>query len=111
MTPSEMLSRSRVLWAFVAIEKHLQWYIASSEAIPLEQQERLLTVTQDIVRQLLKAQRAERRTALNPSLGDINWQSDVNDIRRRFGKRPVGAKRLVAELITAILEQKKAGSE
>lgn len=57
-----------------------------------------------VLRQIQKAERKERRLFTDPSLRDTTWKDDVNEIRRRHGKRPAGERRLVDELLGAILE-------
>lgn len=94
-----------MIWAFGIVLKHLRWYITTSEMIPREQQSKMIDSLETILRQLQKAEREERRRFTDPSLQDTTWKDDVNEIRRRHGQRPVGERRLVDELIDAILEK------
>jgi len=73
--------------------------------IPREQQSTMIDSLETILRQLQKAEREERRRFTDPSLQDTTWKDDVNAIRHRHGQRPVGERRLVDELIEAILER------
>ncbi len=90
--------------AFGVIVKHLRWYIMTSEVIPREQQVALVDALEDVFRKLQQAQRKERRPSPDMSDRRAEWIDDVNAIRARHGKRPVGERRLVDELIVGILE-------
>lgn len=92
-----------MIWAFGIVLKHLRWYITASEMIPREQQSKMIDSLETILRQLQKAEREERRRFTDPSLQDTTWKDDVNEIRGRLGRRPAGERRLVDELIEAIL--------
>jgi len=94
-----------VIWAFGIVLKHLSWYITTSEMIPRDQQGKMIESLETILRLLQKAEREERRRFTDPLLQDTTWKDDVNEIRGRLGKRPVGERRLVDELIEVILNR------
>jgi hypothetical protein len=90
--------------ALGVIVKHLRWYISTSEVIPRAQQVELVDALENVYRKVQIAQRKEQQLAPDISERRAAWIGDVNAIRNKHGKRPVGERRLVDELISSILE-------
>ena len=96
------ISRKKVVWGFSIVLKHLKWYIQTSEVIPNSKKGPLLNSLTDAHRQLVKSDRIEDRYR-EEEQGEL--EAVVNKKRAEFGKKPWKGRRLVDELIRAILEK------
>jgi hypothetical protein len=102
MRNKDKLSRKKVVWGYSIILKHLKWYIETSEVIPINEKELLLHSLADAHRKLVKADRIEDRYR-EEEQGEL--EAVVNKKRAEFGKKPWKGRRLVDELIRAILSK------
>ena len=102
MPRKDQLSRKKVVWGFSVVLKHLKWYIETSEMIPNSNKAPLLDSLTDAHRQLVKADRIEDRYRKEEQGPLETW---FNERRAELGKKAWGERRLVDELIRAILEK------
>jgi len=98
-------ARHKVVWGYGIIKKYLHWYIRTSEVIPKEQQLEMTKSIERLLKQLQTAERKERKVRPSSQMEDSGWKDSLNEVRREQGQRPVGERRLVDQLIEAILEQ------
>jgi len=94
-----------VVWAYGIIQKYLHWYIRTSEVIPKEQKLEMTKSVERLLKQLQNAEKKERKVRPSSQMKDSGWKDSLNEVRRQLGQRPVGERRLVDELIEAILER------
>jgi len=73
--------------------------------IPKEQQLEMTKSIERLLKQLQTAERKERKVRPSSQMEDSGWKDSLNEVRREQGQRPVGERRLVDQLIEAILEQ------
>jgi len=100
MRNKDRISRKKVIWGFSIVLKHVKWYIETSEVIPNSEKGPLLDSLTDTHRTLVKADRLEDRYR-EEQIGHLGtW---FNNRRAAEGKKPWGERRLVDELIRAIL--------
>jgi hypothetical protein len=97
------ISRKKVIWGFSIVLKHLKWYIETSEVIPSNEKGPLLDSLKDAHRKLVKADRVEDRYRSEEEGEFAKLTERANDIRAKEGKKPWKERRLVDELIQAIL--------
>jgi hypothetical protein len=102
MGNKERISRKKIIWGFSIVLKHLNWYIETSEVIPSSEKGPLLDSLTDAHRQLVKADRIEDRFRTEEQ-GEL--EAVVNQKRAELGKKPWKGRRLVDELIRAILSK------
>ena len=100
MRNKDKLSRKKVIWGFSIVLKHLRWYIETSEVIPNSEKGPLLDSLTKAHRQLVKADRIEDRYRREEQGQLESW---FNERRAELGKKAWGERRLVDELIRAIL--------
>jgi len=98
-------ARHKVVWAYGIIQKYLHWYIRTSEVIPKEQKLEMTKSVERLLKQLQNAEKKERKVRPSSQMKDSGWKDSLNEVRRQLGQRPVGERRLVDELIEAILER------
>ena len=101
MRNKDRISRKKVVWGFSIVLKHVKWYIETSEVIPTSEKGPLLDSLTDAHRQLVKADRIENRYRREEQGQLETW---FNNRRAVEGKKPWKERRLVDELIRAILE-------
>ena len=101
MANKDCISRKKVVWGYSIVLKHLKWYIETSEVIPNSEKGPLLDSLTDAHRQLVKADRIEDRYRREEQGQLESW---FNKRRAAEGKKPWKERRLVDELIRAILE-------
>ena len=102
MQNKDQLSRKKVVWGFSIVLKYVNWYIETSEVIPNTEKGPLLESLTDAHRQLVKADRIEDRYRKEEQGQLETW---FNERRAAEGKKPWKERRLVDELIRAILEK------
>ena len=102
MRNKDRISRKKVVWGFSIVLKHLKWYIETSEVIPNSEKGPLLNSLTDAHRKLVKSDRIEGRYR-EEEQGEL--EAAVNQKRAEFGKKPWKGRRLVDELIRAILSK------
>lgn len=102
MRNKDRISRKKVVWGFSIVLKHLKWYIKTSEVIPNGEKGPLLDSLTETHRQLVKSDRIEDRHRKEEQGQLETW---FNERRAEQGKRPWKGRRLVDELIQAILEK------
>ena len=102
MRNEDRLSRKKVVWGFSIVLKYVKWYIESSEVIPNTEKGPLLDSLTDAHRQLVKADRIDDRYRKEEQGQLETW---FNERRAAEGKKPWKERRLVDELIRAILEK------
>jgi hypothetical protein len=102
MRNKNRISRKKVVWGFSIVLKHLMWYIETSEVIPNNEKGPLLDSLTDAHRQLVKADRIEDRYRKEDTGQLETW---FNERRAAEGKKPWKERRLVDELIRAILQK------
>jgi hypothetical protein len=102
MRNKDQLSRKKVVWGFSIVLKYVKWYIETSEVIPNSEKGPLLDSLTDAHKQLVKADRIEDRYRKEEQ-GEL--EAAVNQKRAELGKKPWKGRRLVDELIRAILEK------
>ena len=100
MRNKDRISRKKVVWGFSVVLKHLKRYIETSEVIPNSEKEPLLRTLTDAHRQLVKADRLENRFRKEEKGQLEKW---FNERRAELGKKAWGDRRLVNELIQAII--------
>jgi hypothetical protein len=100
MRNKDRISRKKVVWGFSIVLKHLKWYIETSEVIPNNKKGPLLDTLTGAHRQLVKADRTEDRYRKEDTGQLETW---FNNRRAAEGKKPWKERRLVDELIRAIL--------
>ena len=98
-------ARHKVVWGYGIIQKHLHWYIRTSEVIPKEQQLEMTESVERLLKQLQTAERKERKVRPSSQMEDSGWKDSLNEVRRELGQLPVGERRLVDELIEAIMSK------
>ena len=96
-------ARHKVVWGYGIIHKYLNWYIRTSEVIPKEQQLEMTESVERLLKQLQTAERKERKVRPRSQMQDSEWKDSLNEVKKSLGQRPVGERRLVDELIQAIL--------
>ena len=102
MRNKDRISRKKVVWGFSIVLKHVKWYIETSEVIPNSEKGPLLDSLTDAHRQLVKANRIEDRYRKEDTGQLETW---FNERQAAEGKKPWKERRLVDELIRAILEK------
>ena len=102
MDNKDGVSRKKVVWGFSVVLKHLKWYIETSEVIPNSEKGPLLDSLTNTHRKLVKADRIENRYR-EEEKGEL--EAVVNKKRAELGKKPWKGRRLVDELIRAILKK------
>jgi hypothetical protein len=102
MRNNDRVSRKKVVWGFSIVLKHLKWYIETSEVIPSNEKGPLLDSLTDAHRQLVKADRIEDRYRKEDTGQLETW---FNERQAAEGKKLWKERRLVDELIRAILEK------
>jgi hypothetical protein len=100
MRNKDKLSRKKVVWGYSIVLKHLKWYIETSEVIPSSEKDALQESLTDAHRQLIKADRVEDRYRKEEQGQLEAW---FNERLVEQGKKPWKERRLVDELIRAIL--------
>jgi hypothetical protein len=90
------------VWGFSIVFKYVKWYIQTSEVIPNSEKGPLLDSLTDSHRQLVKADRIEDRYRKEEQGQLETW---FNEQRAEQGKKPWKERRLVDELIRAILRK------
>jgi len=98
-------ARHKVVWGYGIIQKYLHWYIRTSEVIPKEQQLEMTESVERLLKQLQTAEKKERKVRPRSQMEDSGWKDSLNEVRREQGQRPVGERRLVDQLIEAILQK------
>jgi len=98
-------ARHKVVWGYGIIKKYLHWYIRTSEVIPKEQQLEMTESVERLLKQLQTAEKKERKVRPRSQMEDSGWKDSLNEVRREQGQRPVGERRLVDQLIEAILQK------
>lgn len=98
-------ARHTAVWGYGIIQKYLHWYIRTSEVIPQEQQLEMTESVERLLKQLQTAEKKEQEVRPSSQMEDSGWKDRLNGVRKSLGKRPVGERRLVDELIEAILER------
>jgi len=98
-------ARHKVVWGYGIIQKYLHWYIRTSEVIPKEQQIEMTESVERLLKQLQTAEKKERKVRPSSQMEDSGWKDSLNEVRREQGQRPVGERRLVDQLIEAILRE------
>ena len=101
MRNKNRISRKKVVWGFSIVLKYVKWYIETSEVIPNNEKGPLLESLTDAHRKLVKADRIEDRHRKEEQGQLETW---FNDRRAAEGKKPWRERRLLNELIRAILE-------
>jgi len=96
-------ARHKVVWAYGIIQKYLHWYIRTSEVIPKEQQLEMTESVDRLLKQLQTAERKERKVRPSSQMKESGWKDHLNEVKKSLGQRPVGERRLVDQLIEAIL--------
>ena len=102
MDNKDGVSRKKVVWGFSIVLKHLKWYIETSEVITNNEKGPLLESLTDAHRQLVQAERIEDRYRKEEQGQLESW---FNKRRAAKGKKPWKERRLVDELIRAILNR------
>ena len=105
MRNKDRISRKKVVWGFSIVLKHLKWYIETSEVIPNSEKGPLLDSLTAAHRKLVKADRIEDKFRNETKGRFYEWTADINEHLVKRGKKPWGQRRLVDELIRAILEK------
>jgi hypothetical protein len=105
MFSKDSISRKKVVWAYSVVLKHLTWYINTSEFIPHGEKEPLLRSLRDALRHLTAAERIEKRVRNEPAGEFGAWAAELNERRVQDGRKPLGERRLLNELIRAILDR------
>lgn len=105
MSDKKPPARHKVVWGYGIIHKYLKWYIRTSEVIPEEQQTEMTESVERLLKQLQTAERRERKVRPRSQIEDSRWKDGLNEVKKSLGQRPVGERRLVDELIEAILER------
>lgn len=105
MFSSDSVSRKKVVWAYSVVLKHLTWYINTSELIPHGEKDRLLRSLRDAHRHLTAAERIEKKVRSEPAGEFGAWAAELNERRAQDGRKPLGERRLLNELIRAILDK------
>jgi hypothetical protein len=105
MRNKNRISRKKVVLGFSIVLKHLMWYIETSEVIPNNEKGPLLDSLTDAHRKLVKADRIEDRYRNETKGRFYEWTADINEQLVQRGRKPWGDRRLVDELIRAILEK------
>ena len=103
MRNKDRISRKKVLWGFSIVLKHLKWYIETCEVIPNSDKEPLLESLTDAHRKLVKADRIEDRYRKEEKGEFAELADRVIERRVAKGHKPLTERRLVDELIRAIL--------
>jgi len=98
-------ARHKVVWGYGIIQKYLHWYIRTSEVIPKEQQLEMTESVERLLKQLQTAEKKERKVRPCSQTQASEWKDSLNEVKKSLGQRPVGERRLVDELIQAILER------
>ena len=102
MRNKDRISRKKVVWGFSVVLKYVKWYIETSEVIPNSEKGPLIDSLTDAHRQLVKADRIEDRYRKEEQGQLESW---FNNRRAAEGKKPWKERRLLDELIRAILEK------
>ena len=103
MRNKESISRKKVVWGFSIVLKHLKWYIETSEVIPNSEKGPLIDSLTDAHRKLVKADRIEDRFRKEEKGDFAELAERVIERRIAKGHKPMTERRLVDELIRAIL--------
>jgi hypothetical protein len=103
MRNKDRISRKKVVWGFSIVLKHLKWYIEMSEVIPNSEKGPLLDSLTAAHRKLVKADRIEDRYRKEEKGEFAELAERVIKRRVAKGHKSITERRLVDELIRAIL--------
>jgi hypothetical protein len=105
MRNKNQLSRKKVVWGFSIVLKHLKWYIETSEVIPNSEKGQLLDSLTAAHRKLVKADRTEDRYRKEEKGEFAELAERVIERRIAKGHKPLTERRIVDDLIRAILSK------